>query len=298
MKNALIFFSLLVFTNSLSQNNDSGSTTWLTDLSNLSSYQENFPCNRLNNSLTWTNSLEDMKDILIIQLLIQEDRYEDLLSFFDERGYIGRDNIYTKGDNGDREEYEIMPVIVIEEKNIKDQDNLGLLILFQYKDSSGELIAEMNQSSTNAIYILLSSVLSKGQPYMLTVKAKEFYEEENEKLKADGLNPKWTIENFSNTSFNAVDIETKNIKEHKSSNTFGIGNNPSNQMFSYLYKENRMILLEYKSKSFKDDSSCISNDYSSVLLVSSIDEDEIKGPLNINLFKSLNGLNEIIWAAE
>ena len=295
MKNVLLCFFLLVFCNLLSQNNDSNSNSWLTDLSNLSRFQENFPCKSLDTSLTWTNSLEDLKDILIMQLLIQEDRYEDLLSFLDEREYVGRDNTYVK--LGGREEYEILPVVVIEEKNIPGQDNLGLLIMFQYTDSSGEKIASMNQSSINAIYVLLSSVLSKGLLYKIFVTSKEFFEEENEKLKADGLNPKWTIENLSNTSFNKINIETGNIEEFKASNTMGVGNNPSNQLFSYFYKENRLIFLEYQP-SAGDDSSCISNDYVSILRVSSIDEDEIEEPLNINLFKSLNGLNEIIWTVE
>lgn len=301
MKKILLYIILFFFSNSFSQTNDSDSNSWYTNLEKLSRFQEGFPCQLLNTNLRWTNSLEDVKDILIMQLLIQEDRYEDLQSFLDTENYMQQDNTWIKVD--DRGNFEIQPVITLQEVESEGHDNLGLRVRFLFTDINGDTVITMNQPSTNAIYILLGSLLAKGELYSMIGKRKDFYIEENKKLKVDGLDPKSTIVDISKTEFNVINNETGDVENIKASNTLGLGNNPTSQQFWYFYKDNRTIPTQYVVTTLgedtsSEDTSCIDNNYYAIWYIESIDAPKINDPLDIISFKSLKSLNQVIWMAE
>ena len=165
-------------------------------------------------------------------------------------------------------------------------------------DINGELVFKMNQPSTNAIYILLESLLAKGETYTMISKRKDFYIEENKKLKVDGLDPISTIVDISKSEFNVINNETGDVENIKASNTLGIGSDPLNQYFMYSYKDNRAIVTQYAVSYLDEETSCTDNNYFAEWYVESVDAPEVNDPLDIISFKSLNSLNQVIWMAE
>lgn len=271
-------------------------------LENISRYQPDMPCGTLNTSLRWSNGIEDLKDILIMQLLIQEGRYSDLQSFLVDQGYDEvTENIYMKGLFTERESFSIIPIIEIKNggKSLfgDDKNDIYLNIMLNYaKDGTG-FNMEVDQQFHNGIYVMISNIMSKGLPWRLFTQTREFYENENKKRIADGLSPERDIEYIGKYKLKVTNRESGEVKEFKASNTLGIGTDFNSQSLDYFFKESRLLSMRIWTLETKEGDACKDNILISTLTVYT-DARDIDKPLDVKLFKSLSNLNEIIWAAE
>ena len=271
-------------------------------LENISRFQPNMPCGTLNTSLRWSNGIEDLKDILIMQLLIQEGRYSDLQSFLVDQGYVEvTDDYYMKALFTKRESFSIIPIIEIKNggKSLfgDDKNDIYLNIMLNYaKDGTG-FGMEVNQQFHNGIYVMISNIMSRGLPWRLFTQTRELFEKENKKRIADSLSPERDIEYIGKYKLKVTNRESGEVEEFKASNTLGIGNDFNSQFLNYFFKESRILNMRIGTLETKEGDACKENILISTLTVYT-DARDIDKPLDVKLFKSLSNLNEIIWAAE
>jgi len=270
----------------------------------MSRYQPSMPCGTLNTSLKWNDGIEDLKDILIMQLLIQEDRYTDLQSFLDDQGYTEvEDNIYIKDFRTSKELNLIVPIITIQDNGKsrfgEDKNDIYLSVMLGY--GTGEVFPEyeVNQPTHNAIFIGISAIMNKGFIWNLFNQRIQLYQDENKGNIANGLPPRWDGEYIDKYKYKVTNRETGEVQEFEASNTLGIGNDFKSQFLTYFFEDDRKIWIEIIANDTTqgEGDTCMNNIVLSTLRVST-DALEIKKPLDVKLFKSLSNLNEIIWSEE
>jgi hypothetical protein len=250
-----------------------------------SAYQPTMPCSRMNPSLKWNSVEEDLKDFLIIQSLIGEERFEDLQEFFEKQGYSQQaENSYLKSDRMNVYD-EVVPIIRIinTEQSYIDNGYAPISSRIFLRADKPELY--LSQFEHNRIWLFLMETFEKGLPYKMFKSTIEFHEEEGSEINyIDKYNVEVTssenqVETFSTSNSTFVPVGERSEQKYSVGAFFG----PSQTLFIQIIASQQ-----------KDGNECGDDIYFSSLQLSSTSINQDKN-IDVELFKGLSGLNKIIW---
>lgn len=247
-----------------------------------SKYQPEMPCSMLDNDVIWSNVIEDLKDVLIIQSLIAEKRFEDLKDFLDKNGYAkAQDNLYSKADRLFLEEvYLIIQIFELDKSDdSKGFDEIGTRIFFNIPNES-----YMNQLEHNRIWLFLTDALDNGLAFNMFEKINNSYKERGfnvkyiSKYETEVFLPNDKTKSFSASNFFSIS------SENKPNLTTGMFNGPGSNLW-----------LTFSSNKIEEGDECSNKILISTLELRSLKEKTSNSRMDIKLFKEMNLLNDIIW---
>ena len=241
--------------------------------------------------LNYKYVLNDIKDHIIIQSLLTENRTNELNDFFINNGYsklnendnsrwikLDQFNSFSKGES------DIMGVFVIDDDFKKEGfSNYKVNILYQIND--GTELRRLNKSESLMLKDILYKEMDAGFFYSIF---KKFYETEDQDLKDNII----IIDDRNVKSFNE---KTQSYDTYKCSNFMFISTG-INKGFSFFGPEAKYSWLEFGFLPFELESGDLLVTFYSIASLN--DEVSKNKKFNIQRFQSANGLNDIIWQKE
>jgi hypothetical protein len=241
--------------------------------------------------LNYKYVLNDIKDHIIIQSLLTENRTNELNDFFINNGYskliennnlkwikLEQFNSFSKGES------DIFGVFVIEDDvDRKGFSNFKVNIFYQIND--GSEIRKLNKSESLMLKNVIYEKLDPGFAYGIF---KKFYETENQDVKDHII----VIDDRTVKSFNE---KSQSYDTYKCSN-FMFMSTAINKGFSFFGPEAKYSWLEFGFYPMELESGELLVHFYSIASLN--DEDLKNRNFNIKKFQSSKGLNDIIWQKE
>ena len=241
--------------------------------------------------LNYKYVLNDIKDHIIIQSLLTENRNSELNYFFEENGYsklnennnsrwikLEQFNSFSKGES------DIFGVFVIEDDvDSEGFSNFKVNIFYQIND--GSEIRKLNKSESLMLKNVIYEKLDAGFAYNIF---KKFYETENQDVKDHII----VIDDRTVKSFNE---KSQSYDTYKCSN-FMFMSTAINKGFSFFGPEAKYSWLEFGFYPMELESGELLVHFYSIASLN--DEDLKNRNFDIKKFQSSKGLNDIIWQKE
>ena len=247
-----------------------------------SAYQPTMPCSSMENSLKWSFVEEDLKDFLIVQSLIGEEKFEDLQVFLEKQGYTqATENFYSKPDRFRLDE--IYPVIYIyntEQSYIDDgYGPIASRVFFR----ANEADMHTNQTDHNRIWLFLMETFEKGLPYNMFKDTIEFHEKEGSEI---NYIDKYHVETTSSDN----EVET-----FSASNFISVtGDNDQKKTYGVYFGPSQNLMVQITAYPQKEGDECRDDIYFSTLELFTTNYNPDRS-IDVELFKETIGLNQIIW---
>lgn len=241
--------------------------------------------------LNYKYILNDIKDHIIIQSLLTENRNSELNYFFEENGYsklnennnsrwikLEQFNSFSRGES------DIFGVFVIEDDVDREGfSNFKVNIFYQIND--GSEIRKLNKSESLMLKNVIYEKLDAGFAYNIF---KKFYETENQDVKDHII----VIDDRTVKSFNE---KSQSYDTYKCSN-FMFMSTAINKGFSFFGPEAKYSWLEFGFYPMELESGELLVHFYSIASLN--DEDLKNRNFDIRKFQSSKGLNDIIWQKE
>jgi hypothetical protein len=244
--------------------------------------------------IKYENGTQDLKELIVIQTLLAENRIDDLSDFIINNNYVEIDkNTYCKMEFGNqREKGEIFPVFVIKDylpkaTDIQKFSNKGITVFFtnsienwgsskEANATNFEHIFRLSEDESVLIFNIITNIPKIGSPYGLIKIMKEW----NDCELIDRYTLKDTFGGVEKV-YKASNFTTMGLKQ-----SYGISN-----MTFWGPGEVSNLALSFSRELSKNDESL----YYIKLDIMAEKAGQPKDKMNVDFFMSLKNFNDRIW---